>query len=157
MFARLLPFVLVLAATPAAAGDWDELYRQEAERIAPQADRVSRAGDVLRLALAGGGRFELVNPPGFCDDAADCDVYSFLGYDDALAAYVVVLSHWESGEVVLVDGRSGRQTRITDLPHLHLHHGPAIRDLDGARDEARKVGGEEEDHVRHFRRPRHAL
>src|SRR5262245_10603557 len=108
---RIGLFAILLSAAPATAGDWDELYRQEAERIAPQADRVSRAGDVLRLALAGGGRVELVNPPGFCADAADCDVYSFHGYDDALAAYVVVLSHWESGEVVLVDGRSGRQTR----------------------------------------------
>jgi hypothetical protein len=82
-----LPLALILlAAVPASAGDWGELYRQEAERVAPQADRVSRAGDVLRLALAGGGRVELVSPPGFCADAADCDVYSFHGYDDTLAA-----------------------------------------------------------------------
>jgi hypothetical protein len=81
-----LALALILLAAPATAGDWDELYRPEAERIAPQADRVSRGGDVLRLALAGGGRVELVDPPGFCADAADCDVYSFHGCDDALAA-----------------------------------------------------------------------
>jgi hypothetical protein len=55
-------------------------------------------------------------------------VHPNFGYDDALAN-VVVLSRWGSGEVVLVDGRSGRQT--LSLPRdLIRGHRPAVRQPD---------------------------
>ena len=89
---------VLLAASPARAGDWDERYAEEALRIGSYQDRVLRAGDDLHLQLLNGQEVLLTNPPGYCQHPEACPpVYTFDGFIAAAGAYLVEVSYWEGG------------------------------------------------------------
>jgi hypothetical protein len=110
---------VLLAASPARGGDWDERYAQEAPRIAPYQDRVQRTGDDLHLHLLNGQEVLLTNPPGYCQNPDACPaVYTYDSFVAAAGAYLVEVSYWEGGAFMLVDARTGARTLIVDRPHL---------------------------------------
>src|SRR4030095_16021932 len=110
---------VLLAASPARAGDWDERYAEEAPRIALFQDRVLRTGDDLHLQLLNGQEVLLTNPPGYCQHPEACPpVYTFDGFIAAAGAYLVEVSYWEGGAFMLIDARTGARTEIVDRPHL---------------------------------------
>lgn len=113
-----LALLLLAFAAPASAGDWDDLYKEEAAQIVPFADRVRRDGDILRLALRNGRETTLRYPPGYCDGPEDCVVYNFGGYLEAADSYVIAVRYYEQGDYMLVDSRTGAETKIGAAPHI---------------------------------------
>lgn len=113
----LLSLPLLLPALPAAAGDWDDLYKEEAPRIAPYAERVVRKGDALNLRLESGEKVTFTNPAKSCEEEdEDCIVYVFDSFFAAHGDFVVEALYIEADEYLLVDGRSGEQTAVVARP-----------------------------------------
>lgn len=84
----------------------------EEHRLA-ETERVTRRGDTLGLALAAGDTARYVDRTG---DAADVIYYSYQDYWRDPGWYVVQVQYYEGSEYLLVDDRTGAETRIPNWP-----------------------------------------
>lgn len=94
----------------------DELYIEEAARIAPYADQVERYGEYLTLRAVNGERVVLVSAPDGCDNSY-CISYLFDSYMESLNSFLIEISYYESYEYLLVDRRDATQTTVAEQPH----------------------------------------
>lgn len=85
----------------------------EARAIAASKGVVSRHADTLVIRVQGHAPLRLVNGPDTPDSAA---TYTYAGPIPSTALHVVNVHYWETGDVLLVDGRSGDTIHMLDRP-----------------------------------------
>jgi hypothetical protein len=98
-----------LPVQPPSEEQWDD---REARVIARLGDRARRMENGLLLKLDSGGDVVLRDIEGDEDLAR----YRLAGWNERLHAYEVAVAYYEGGTNLLVDARTGRQTKIWGMP-----------------------------------------
>lgn len=133
-----LPLLLAICACgPAAAADvvrhdGSRLVCERGEASGPDAGQaqaaclketggaVTRSGDTLVVAIAGGKSLRFDSNPKACatDDADNCRIVRLAAYDPARSFVVVEEIYYEGGDVRLVDLRDGAKVDLHALPEF---------------------------------------
>ena len=90
----------------------------EARALVLSQGRAERRGDSLRLKLSGGRILKLFSRPKDCelDNVDRCVNYRFIADLPSRHAFLVDATHYEGGDILLIDDTSGRRTALPGIP-----------------------------------------
>lgn len=92
---------------------------EEAPCLSRFKDVVTRAGDALTFKLDNGSTKTIKGNAKACETGPDgCLIYRLVGYVAANRQFIVNVSEYESGLVLLISRRTGNITELEDWPHL---------------------------------------
>ena len=100
--------------------DTKDLDASEALCLRELGTRASRTGHILLLKLDNGMTKTFRSDPEACkrDDAGKCVTYHLVGFHPASGRYLVYVQGYEDHECRLVSARTGKVTKLVDVPHF---------------------------------------